>query len=219
MHTTEYITNDLKTITLSDSVQEVKSTFNQTTFIHIPVVEDGNLVGLISENEIHALENKEQKLIEIQYLFEVFFVFEEANWFDLLKIFATNETNILPVLNKEKKYIGYYELTDILHLLNNTPFFKENGTIVVVSKSKSDYSLSEVAQIIEQNNAKLYGAFISKIENDSIEVTIKISTIHINEILQTFRRYNYTIVFSLEEDMYLNDLKDRSEYLQKYLNI
>lgn len=219
MQTTEYITNDLKTVTLTDKISKVKSLFNQTVFTHVPVIEERKLLGLISKNEIDALEDEQQKLKEVQYLFESFFVFEEVNWFDLLKNFAINETNILPVLNKQKIYIGYYELTDILHFFNNTPFLKQDGTILVVSKRKDDYSLSQVAQIVEQNNAKLYGAFVSKIKNDTVEVTIKLSTIHINEILQTFRRYNYDIVFSLEEDEYLNDLKERSEYLQKYLNI
>lgn len=219
MQTTEYITNDLKTVTLTDKISKVKSLFNQTVFTHVPVIEERKLLGLISKNEIDALEDEQQKLKEVQYLFESFFVFEEVNWFDLLKNFAINETNILPVLNKQKTYIGYYELTDILHFFNNTPFLKQDGTILVVSKRKDDYSLSQVAQIVEQNNAKLYGAFVSKIKNDTVEVTIKLSTIHINEILQTFRRYNYDIVFSLEEDEYLNDLKERSEYLQKYLNI
>lgn len=219
MQTTEYITNDLKTVTLSAKISKVKSLFNQTIFTHVPVIEERKLLGVISKNEIDALEDEQQKLKEVQYLFESFFVFEEVNWFDLLKNFAINETNILPVLNKQKIYIGYYELTDILHFFNNTPFLKQDGTILVVSKRKDDYSLSQVAQIVEQNKAKLYGAFVSKIKNDTVEVTIKLNTIHINEILQTFRRYNYDIVFSLEEDEYLNDLKERSEYLQKYLNI
>ena len=41
----------------------------------------------------------------------------------------------------------------------------------------------------------------------------------INEIIQTFRRYNYTVISEHKDDFYLQDLKERSDYLQKYLNM
>ncbi|MEO0902838.1 MAG: acetoin utilization protein acuB, partial [Bacteroidota bacterium] len=34
-----------------------------------------------------------------------------------------------------------------------------------------------------------------------------------------FRRYNYTIVFGNSDDQFIEDLKQRSDYLEKYLNI
>jgi hypothetical protein len=48
---------------------------------------------------------------------------------------------------------------------------------------------------------------------------VKITLGSINEIIQTFRRYNYEIVSEHQEDDYLNNLKERSEYLNKYLNM
>ena len=41
----------------------------------------------------------------------------------------------------------------------------------------------------------------------------------LSDIIQTFRQYNYEIVSEHQEDIYLNQLKDRSDYLDKYLNI
>ncbi|MDA9092984.1 acetoin utilization protein acuB, partial [Polaribacter sp.] len=53
----------------------------------------------------------------------------------------------------------------------------------------------------------------------SVQVTLKVITLKITEIIQTFRRYEYIIISSHENDSYLDDLKNRSQYLQKYLNI
>ena len=152
-------------------------------------------------------------------MFHLFFADKNTNWFELLKVFALNDTNIIPVLDKNQKYLGYYELTDILHLFNSTPFLNEAGAILVVSKGISDYSFSEISQIIESNNATLLGAFISKIHDDIVEVTIKLSDHDLNDTIQTFRRYDYSILTGFHMDEYLNTLKERSEYLQKYLNI
>jgi hypothetical protein len=69
------------------------------------------------------------------------------------------------------------------------------------------------------NNGKLLGLFISESSIDSIEITLKITLGAMNEIIQTFRRYNYEIISEHQEDNYINNLKERSDYLDKYLNI
>jgi hypothetical protein len=79
--------------------------------------------------------------------------------------------------------------------------------------------MSQIAQIIESNNGKVLGLFVSDSDTESIEITIKVSLGAMNEIIQTFRRYNYEIVSEHHEDNYINNLKERSDYLDKYLNI
>ena len=125
----------------------------------------------------------------------------------------------MPVLGMDNKYLGYYELTDIMYLFNNTPFLNEAGGIIVVEKGPKEYSFSEICQIVESNDAKILGAFISKMNNETAQVTIKIGHTGMNAIVQTFRRYGYIVVSSHDEDKFLEDLKDRSNYLDKYLNI
>ena len=79
--------------------------------------------------------------------------------------------------------------------------------------------MSQITQIVESNNGKLLGIFISEATNDKVQVTIKITLGSMNEIIQSFRRFNYEIVSEHHEDNYLNVLKERSEYLDKYLNM
>ena len=52
-----------------------------------------------------------------------------------------------------------------------------------------------------------------------LEITLKIALCPMNDIIQTFRRYIYEIVSEHHEDLYLNNLKERSEYLNRFLNI
>ena len=96
---------------------------------------------------------------------------------------------------------------------------KETGGIIVVEKLIVDYSMSQIAQIVESNNGKLLGLFVSEASNDKVQITVKTTLGGLNEIIQTFRRYNYEIISEHNEDDYLNNLKERSEYLDKYLNI
>lgn len=219
MNLSEYIINDVKPLNNKSNIIELQSLFTQLTYSHIPIKNDDNVyLGCISETDAHCFESN--KLIsECNYVFQPFFVRKDTVWLDVLEAFAQNSTNIMPILNDQNTYLGYYELNDIISLFNETPFFAEAGGILIVEKGLNDYSFSELSQIIESNNGKLLGAFISQIENDVVQITVKIGNTGLNDIIQTFRRYSYKIISGHEEDSYIESLKDRSDYLKRYLNM
>ncbi|WP_044399993.1 CBS domain-containing protein [Lacinutrix sp. Hel_I_90] len=219
MNLLDYIINDIKPLLNSQKVSEAQLLFNQLTYSHIPIKnEDGVYLGCVSENDVHCFES--DKLIkDYAYAPEGFFVRDDTNWLDILEAFAQNSTNIMPVLSNKNVYLGYYELNDVISLFNETPFFSEAGAILIVEKGLTDYSFSEISQIVESNDGKLLGAFISKIENDVAQITLKINNANLNDIMQSFRRYSYNILTGHEDDTYLISLKERSDYLKKYLNM
>ncbi len=218
MNTQQYIIKDIKPFNVTANILEVQNVFNQLTYSHIPVSKEGVYLGCISEIDAHCFDGTKQ-IGDYLYALETFFVREHTNWLDILEAFPMYNTNIMPVLSKNNEYLGYYELNDIMSLFNNTPFLNETGGIIVVEKGPNEYSFSEICQIIESNDAKILGVFISKMNNEIVQATIKIGHTGMNAIVQTFRRYGYHVTSSHEEDKFLEDLKDRSNYLDKYLNI
>jgi len=217
MNLSEYIINDVKPIYITHKFSVAQRIFTQLTYSHLPVFKNDKFIGCISENDTHCIDS-DKTIQEYQYTIELFFVTPNTNWLDVLEAFAKNDTNIMPVMDKEN-YLGYYELKDIITLFNQTPFFYEPGAILIVEKASFDYSFSEISQIVESNEGKLLGIFISNYDNDKSQITLKISNKGLSAIMQTFRRYNYTIIAGHEEDNYIENLKNRSEYLQKYLNL
>ncbi|MEX0315138.1 MAG: CBS domain-containing protein [Allomuricauda sp.] len=203
---------------VSETLEEVIRFFEETTFSHVAVTEDGIFIGLLSENDLACFEPK-KRIEDFRFELETFFVTKETAWLDVLEMFSRNETNILPVLDENQVILGYYDLEDIVSVFIDTPFFREPGGILVVSIGIKDYSFSEIAQIVESNNARLLGAFITDSQNDIVEITLKVGSENLNEVAQTFRRYNYNIVFGNSDDQFLEDLKQRSDYLEKYLNV
>lgn len=140
-------------------------------------------------------------------------------WLDVLEVFAKNHTNVVSVLDENNAYIGYYEMEDIMKFFQETPFLKEQGGIIIVQKGLLDYSMGQVTQIVESNNGKILGCFVSEADLENVQITIKIGVGPMNEIIQTYRRYGYEIISEHQEDAYINSLKERSDYLDKYLNI
>ncbi len=218
MHLQSHIINTLPVFSLNDSMAEVIEFFQHTTYSHVAVVEDRRFIGVLTEADLESFEQV-KKVEDYRYELEAFFAHKETSWLDALELFARNEANLIPVLDEKDQVLGYFDLNDIVAEFIDTPFFIEPGVILVIAKALKDYSFSEIAQIVESNNAKLLGAIITETLNDIIQITLKINSENSNEVIQTFRRYNYNILFGNDEDQFLEDLKRRSDYLDKYLNV
>ncbi|KPM32464.1 Acetoin utilization protein [Croceitalea dokdonensis DOKDO 023] len=218
MHIQEHILSTVPVFDVTDTLDKAISFFEETTYSHVAIKEEGVFVGLLSENDLACFE-PDKSIDTFRYDLESFHGTDQTSWLDLLEQFARNEANLLPVLDASKRVLGYYDLNDVVSVFIGTPFFTEPGGIIVVSKGIKDYSFSEIAQIVETNNSKLLGAFITETANDMVQVTLKTNATHLNEIFQTFRRYSYTIEFGNNDDQFLEDLKERSDYLDKYLNV
>jgi hypothetical protein len=214
----QFIINDLNPSSPETLVKELQTVFKQLTYSHVPILKEHVYLGCLSETDVYCFE-PDQKVSEILYAVEGFFVRNTSLWLDILEAFAQNNCNIMPVLDGENNYIGYYQLIDIISLFNGTPFFSEPGGIIVIEKGQNDFSFSEISQIVESNNAKLLGAFISKSQNDLTQITLKIGNVGLSTIFQEFRRYGYTIISGHEDDTFLRTLKERSAYLDTYLNL
>ena len=215
---TNYITNDYKAIDSQETIAAVQDFFDELTFSHFPVVEEGIYIGSIASDDMETFDSF-KKVFDYRYTLEGFFARENMIWLDVLEVFAKNHSNLVPVLNENNNYLGYYEIRDIMKFFHETPFLQESGGIILVKKKTLNYSMGEITQIIENNNGKILGLFVSKSDSEFTEVTIKISLGVMNEIIQSFRRYDYEIISEHFEDSYINTLKERSDYLDKYLNI
>ena len=214
----QHIINDLTPLEADAKISELRVVFNQLTYSHIPIQKNGVFLGCLSENDIYCFDS--DKIInDILYAIEGFYVKKNSTWLNVLGEFASNDCNIMPVLDSKNNYLGYYQLVDVISLFNKTPFLSEPGGIIIVEKAYNDYSLSEISQIIESNNVKLLGLFVSSQEDDMTQITIKIENSGLNAIFESLRRYGYNIILGHEDDEFLKMLKDRSSYLNRYLNL
>jgi predicted transcriptional regulator len=215
---TNYINNDFKPFDSKETIESIQNFFADLTFSHFPVVEEGIYIGSIAADDVITFDNN-KNAADYRYTLEGFYARNSMIWLDVLEVFAQNNSNLIPVLDDKNNYLGYYELNDIVKFFAETPFLREQGGIIIVKKTTVDFSMSQISQIIETNNGKILGLFISDANGEFVEITIKLSLGGMNEIIQTFRRFNYEIISDHQEDNYLNNLKERSDYLDKYLNI
>ena len=219
MNINDFILNEIRELHLDHTVGSAQELCKELAITHVPIIKKGKLVGCLPSSDIQTIDHKGGLIKEYDYLLDHFYTSEKANLLDLVTLFAENDSNLIPILDKELNYIGYYELGDILNVFADSPFLQINSETLIIEKNKTDYSMSEISQIVESNKGKLLGMYISFENQETIQITLKISTDIINEIIQTFRRYDYTVVTQHEDDSYLEELKDRARYLRKYLDM
>ena len=218
MNIMDYISNDYTALPLRAKVDDVKAFFKELPYTHFPIVENGKLVGMISKDDVINLSNEEAELNDYHSVFEFYSARAPIHCIDLFNFFAQHNTNILPLVTNNQDYLGYFELDEIVHLFNSTPFLQENSTTLIIEKDKNNYSMSEIAQIIESNNSQLLGMYISEINDTTNQITLRLGTEDVNEVTQSLRRYGYHLLSQNKDDMLIEQLKDRADYLQKYLD-
>jgi hypothetical protein len=124
----------------------------------------------------------------------------------------------MPILDGEEKYMGCTNIFELMTTIANTASIKEKGGILVLEVSQSDYSMSQIGQIVESNNAKILSSTIlSNPSSTSLDVTLKINQEDLTHIIRTFERYDYVVKAEYQNGMGSDDLKWRYDTLMNYL--
>jgi acetoin utilization protein AcuB len=128
--------------------------------------------------------------------------------------------SLLPVTIDGTTYVGAVSAPDLLNQLTDMKSVKAPGGVLVLEMPERDYSLTEIARLVEENDAKILSASItSSVSQEYSEVTLKINRQDLSAIIQTFERYDYTIKASYQKQRFSDSLQNRYEELMKYLNI
>ena len=206
---------------LTDSGQKALNWMEIFRISHLPVVDGKRLVGLISDKIIYDLniidkpiEDYSDHLLSphirtTQHIYEVF------NIISVLKLSA------VPVLDLYDQYCGVITATDLAQKFADLVAVHEPGGVIVLELNAIDYSLSQIAQIVEGNDAKILSFYISpEAESKRMTVTLKINVVDLSAIIQTFVRYDYNIIAVYMDDSVIQNMyDDRLDQLMKFMNI
>ena len=220
MFAKQLIVDDIIPLKTSDSGAYALNWMDENKVSHMPIVNDVEFLGLISDEDIFTLNNFEVALGNHQLSLISPFVYDDQHLFEIIKIIAEHKLTLVPVLDKKNRYIGSITSQSLTQSLSKIAAVENPGGIIVLEVSNNDYSLSQIAQIVESNDAKVLSLCITSEEDSTkIEIAIKLNTKEITPILQTFDRYNYYIKASYSDNEDVEDLKDRFDSFMNYLNI
>lgn len=189
---------------------------------HLPIVNNKEFLGLISDKDIYDLNLADESIGNHNLSLIRPYVYSHQHFFEIIDLVTNMKLTLVPVLNEHSnEYIGVITLTELVHNFAKFTSVDQHGGIIVLELNQNDYFLSQITQIVEENDAKILSLYItSPAESTKLELTIKLNISDLSRIIQTFNRYNYNIKETFSHDDIQDSLfKNRYESFLNYLNI
>ncbi|HEY9082695.1 MAG: hypothetical protein VR77_05400 [Flavobacteriales bacterium BRH_c54] len=219
MIASQLITYEIPPLKLSDKGSRALDWMEEFKVTDLPVVNNGEYLGMIEETQLLDRSNIDDLISSYNLMFKKPYVHENQHVFEIISLIVQNEVDLLPVLGANDKFLGIITINSILKFFSETVSIANQGSIITIQLNINDYSLAEIAKIVESDNAKILASFItSHPDSTKLEVTLKINKNEITRILATFERFNYTITASYNETDYQKDLQNRYDEFMRFLN-
>ena len=136
-----------------------------------------------------------------------------------MALLEKNSLSVVPVLDEKNQYQGAISNQKLLYTIAKSAAIQNVGGILTLEMNQNDYSMSEIARIIESNNAKILSSYITSRPNSTnMELTIKVNKTDISNIIKDFERFEYTVTASFSKKLSSDDFTQRYESLMRYLN-
>ncbi len=190
---------------------------------HLPVVVGKEYFGVVSDKEIYDTENFDEKIE--RFLTPILLqphVHVNQHIFEAASVALGCGVSIVPVLELDHSYLGSISRTDLAFKLAELFSSNEPGGIIVIESTEVNYSLSQIAQIIEGNDARILSLYVYKPSPSSkeLDITIKVNVVDLSGIIQTFARYDYLIKATYMDHSQIKTLfDDRYDQFMRYINV
>lgn len=221
MQAYEFINNLIPPLKLSDKTGMALAWMEEIRTDILPVVEQGNFLGLIREEMIFELNNTDTLLADIPLDNLNCWVFSDKHIYDVLRVGAEQNSNVVGVLNREKIYMGVVTMEDSIAAFADSLSIQSQGSVLVLSLYMTDYSLSEISRLVESENSKVLSSFITSdpLDDAKIKLTLKLDKPDLKHIKATLERFGYKIIDHYQEETGVSSEEDRIGNLLRFLDI
>ena len=187
---------------------------------HMPVVENDIYLGMVSEDELYDKNLFEEKLSEFGVM-KTPLVISTQHILDVLAVATHFSVPIVPVVNADRKYLGAITSQNLLDAVAKITNVQTKGAVLVLEMGVHDYSMSEIARIVESENAKLISSYVTEYDDSTrIDVTLVVNMAEISPVVKSLERYGYKVNTFFSGSNKIDDFyRERYEQLMNYMKI
>lgn len=221
MRAKELISDVIPVLRTSDTGKKALQFMDAFRVSHLPIVNNTEFLGLISDEDIYNLKTDTEPIGNYNLSLYSPFVYAHQHIYEVIALLSKLKLTVIPVLNQKREYLGVITMYDLVQYFADLISVGQPGGILVLKVHITDYSLNDIARIVESNDAKILSSYITSLPGTMmVLVTLKLNVVDVSAILQSFERFNYEIVSSFIEESKLDELIDfRYEEFMKYLEI
>lgn len=210
--------SDLEPLATTDTVGDALLDLADARVAHLPVLDPaGRLDSVVTEAALQAHPEPDAPLGALM-AGEPVSVTLDTHVFDAAHLMRQHGLSVLPVTAEDGAYAGLVVRGDVFGKLAHMLATEEPGAIVVLDVVRDDFSLGQVAQIVEQNGVRILSV---STEDDPgaarVRVTLKLNVTDTARVRHVMAHYDYHVVAVFDEAE--DDLEERAAAFLRYLNV
>ncbi len=215
------ISDAVHSVTSSENGQIALNLMDLYRVSHIPVVNDSEYLGLVSDKLIFDLNILEEPIVKEQDKLDTSHAHKNQHIFEVAMVMYKLKISVLPVLDDDHNYLGAITLYDLARRFAHLFSLQEIGGVIVLEMNVNDYSLVEISRIVENNGSKVLSSFIDRKPGTSnLDVILKLDNEELSSVIEAFTRFGYDVKDVFLDNSMINDLyDDRYDQFMKYMNI
>ncbi|MEX2591835.1 MAG: CBS domain-containing protein [Anditalea sp.] len=221
MQAYQFINNMIPPLKFTDKVKMGLSWMEEIRTNVLPVVEGGQFKGLLTDEMIYNINNPELAIKEIGMDTGGCYVYLDKHIYDVLKVSSEFHSTMVAVLDRDNVYQGVVTIEDAIAAFADTISIQTDGGVLILSMFMTEYSLYDIARVIESENAKVLSSFITgdPLDDSKIKVTLKIDKTELRHIKATLERFGYKVIDHYQEEVGISREQDRLGNLLRFLDI
>ena len=210
----------LETADLHDSIGSVLSLSTENNLQFVPIL-DGNIyLGLVSLDDLEEVEDVNAEVATLSNYFIKPFVRTSDHFLQALKVRTKFFVNLVPVVNAEYEWEGAIVDEKLLDNLSKLTGVSDSGSIIVISMPIHEYAPGEINRLVESNDAMImHMNTLQDHHTGQIQVVLRINKEEISDLVASFQRYEFSVLYYYGEETYDNSLQQNLDHLLNYLNI
>ena len=219
MQANTLISSSIKSIHPVEDGNKALEMMDQFRIHHLAIVKNNFYLGVISDKEIMSWNSEDDSIEEHLTNLAAPYVRHNQHLFDIIEVLEKNNLSIVPVLDEKNHYLGVITSRKLLYSIAKSATIQSPGGVIILEMPDHDYSLTEIASIVESNNTKILSSYIiSKPNSTNTEVTIKLNKQEVTAIIKDFERHEYKVSASYKDEEADGDYLERYESLMRFLN-
>ncbi|WP_209330936.1 cbs domain containing protein [Lunatimonas salinarum] len=221
MQAYEFINNLIPPLKLTDRVGKALAWMEEIRTDVLPVVHEGHFMGLVTDEMIYEINDPNLTIQEMDLISTGGFVQMDRHIYEVLRVSSEHHANMIAVLDKDQVYQGVVTVEDAITAFTDSISIQSQGGVLILSMFMTDYSLYDIARIVESENAKILSSFISSdpLDDSKIKVTLKLDQTELRHIKATMERFGYKVIDHYQEEIGLSSEQDRLGNLLRFLDI
>lgn len=143
-----------------------------------------------------------------------------ATIYDAIQQLERHQLSELPVASDEGIYLGLLTTDALVHWWSQLGAVQEPGAVLILETTPQDYSLTDIASILESDNIRILSAYLlTHSDPRRIYVVLKVNSIYLSRSIDLLERKGYGIVAVHGDIMMERQAREQLSALLRYLNM